>query len=57
MNYSKYHGLGNDYIVIRSEETDGILSEDQIRLICHRNHRLGSDGILLGPLPADDADL
>ena len=50
MRYSKYHALGNDYIVIRPAELEYELSKDVIRLICHRNYGIGSDGILLGPL-------
>ena len=49
MRYSKYHALGNAYIVIRPEEFGATLSPDVIRLICHRNFGVGSDGILVGP--------
>ena len=31
-------------------------STDQIRVICHRNFGIGSDGILWGPLPSAKAD-
>ncbi|MFZ5571530.1 MAG: diaminopimelate epimerase [Thermodesulfobacteriota bacterium] len=52
MIFHKYHGLGNDYILIDPAES-GIeaLTADQIRRICHRHYGVGSDGILLGPLP------
>jgi diaminopimelate epimerase len=53
MKYTKYHGLGNDYLVIRPNEIDGELAPEQIQLICHRNYGVGSDGILLGPLPSN----
>jgi diaminopimelate epimerase len=55
MKFYKYHGLGNDYIVI--DPADGIhqLTAAEIVRICHRNYGIGSDGILLGPLPADTA--
>lgn len=53
MKYEKYHGLGNDYLVIRPSDVDGELESEQIQLICHRNYGVGSDGILLGPLPSD----
>ena len=55
MKFEKYHALGNDYLVLPSEELKGDLTEEAIRLICHRNFGLGSDGILLGPLPSDKA--
>lgn len=56
--FSKFHGFGNDYIVIeRSDiaaETD--LSE-LARSICHRNTGAGSDGIaVLEPLNDGEAD-
>lgn len=55
MNYSKYHALGNDYLVL--DPKDGELpAEDAIIRICHRNFGLGSDGILYGPLETDKAD-
>ena len=52
--YAKYHALGNDYLVI---EPAGLPVPDPqlVRLICHRHFGAGSDGILLGPLPAADA--
>ena len=56
MKYTKYHALGNDYIVIRPEELRKRLSEDMVRLICHRNYGVGSDGILLGPLESQSCD-
>ena len=49
MKFYKYHGLGNDYIVIDPRETKLSLDEPTIRLICHRNFGIGSDGILYGP--------
>ena len=56
MKYSKYHALGNDYIVIRSEEFENEPAPDVVRLICHRNFGVGSDGILLGPLDSKFCD-
>jgi len=49
-HFHKYHALGNDYIVIDPQKTKVNLSEENIRLICHRNFGIGSDGILYGPL-------
>jgi diaminopimelate epimerase len=55
LEFSKYHALGNDYIVIDPKHLDSPLTTEQIRTICHRNFGVGSDGILLGPLPAQRA--
>ena len=56
MQFAKYHALGNDYIVLDPMDIPGNLTTTQIRVICHRNYGLGSDGILLGPLKTADAD-
>ena len=55
MKFYKYHALGNDYLVIDPSEFGGEMTEDKIRVICHRNFGVGSDGILWGPLPSDRA--
>lgn len=46
----KYHALGNDYLVVDPSELDISLSPASISAICDRNHGVGSDGILYGPL-------
>lgn len=53
--FIKYHALGNDYIVINPKGLPSALTTDQVKTICHRNFGVGSDGILLGPLPAANA--
>jgi len=55
MKFFKYHALGNDYLVIDPQDWPLPLTPLQIRAICHRNFGVGSDGILLGPLPSDQA--
>jgi diaminopimelate epimerase len=54
--FKKYHALGNDYLVLTPEDwgRGEAPTPEQIRKICHRNFGLGSDGILYGPLPAED---
>lgn len=54
--FYKYHGLGNDYLVICPAHPDDRLPGDRIRRICHRNYGMGADGILLGPLKTGKAD-
>jgi diaminopimelate epimerase len=55
MHFTKYHALGNDYIVLTPSDLSAELTTEQVRRICHRNYGVGSDGILLGPLPTDEA--
>ncbi len=55
MRFHKYHALGNDYIVLDPADFPDWGSQPttaQIRVVCHRNFGVGSDGILWGPLPA-----
>lgn len=55
MRFHKYHALGNDYIVIDPRDVPAwgaAPTVDQIRVVCHRNFGVGSDGILWGPLPS-----
>lgn len=56
MKFFKYHGLGNDYIVINPADLTHNLTDTAIRLICNRNYGIGSDGILLGPIKSEDSD-
>jgi diaminopimelate epimerase len=56
MKFFKYHGLGNDYLVLDPEDVGTRLDVSQIRVICHRNYGVGSDGILLGPLETSECD-
>lgn len=57
MRFFKYHALGNDYIVMNPADFPGWAAPtvEQIRVICHRNFGVGSDGILWGPLPTTKA--
>jgi diaminopimelate epimerase len=58
MRFHKYHALGNDYIVLDPADFPAWTAPDeaQIKVICHRNFGVGSDGILWGPLPSATAD-
>ena len=44
--FVKSHGLGNDYLVMEPDRLPFPLTPENIRLICHRNLGIGSDGIL-----------
>lgn len=56
MEFAKYHGLGNDYIVLDPARGASELSVDAVRRICERHFGLGSDGILWGPFPVVPVD-
>ena len=43
MKFSKYQGLGNDFIIVERPEIDGMSVSD----ICNRRTGVGADGILL----------
>ena len=47
MKYIRYHGLGNDYLVLREQDLDAPLTPDRVIGICHRHFGVGSDGIVL----------
>jgi diaminopimelate epimerase len=49
-DFYKYHGLGNDYLVINPAEFPFDPAAGAIRAVCDRHYGVGSDGILLGPL-------
>ena len=55
MEFHKYHGMGNDYIVLDPSKLSQAITMDEqnIRLLCHRSYGVGSDGILYGPFKED----
>ncbi|MBE6015863.1 MAG: diaminopimelate epimerase [Lachnospiraceae bacterium] len=49
----KYHGLGNDYLVLDPAKNNINLQARSIELLCQRNFGVGADGILYGPIMKD----
>lgn len=47
VQFSKWQGLGNNYIVLHVEELPWELTPERVRRLCDRNRGIGSDGILL----------
>lgn len=45
----KYHGLGNDYLVLDPNKNDIKLQQRNVEMLCRRNVGVGADGILYGP--------
>lgn len=58
VKFCKFHGFGNDYIVIEAKGMAGVTSvSDFAKRICHRNTGAGSDGIaVLERLDGAEAD-
>lgn len=56
MKFTKYHALGNDYIVVDNKDLKKEITQHQIKIICDRHYGMGSDGILYGPLNSQTSD-
>ncbi|GKY91321.1 hypothetical protein MPSEU_000104300 [Mayamaea pseudoterrestris] len=53
--FSKYHGLGNDFILIDNrQQSDPSLSPQQAAHMCHRNFGVGGDGVIFALKPPSD---
>ena len=46
MRLSKWHGLGNDYLLVERAELDVPLTPERVRKLCDYHFGVGSDGIL-----------
>lgn len=49
--FSKFHALGNDYVVLDPTRIAFEPTPRLVQALCDRHRGIGSDGILLGPLP------
>jgi len=56
MRFWKYHGLGNDFILIDGISSDVEIDEDRCRLLCDRNYGVGADGVIF-LLPGKKTDV
>ena len=46
MRFAKWHGLGNDYLLVEREEIGAPLEADLVRRLCDYHFGVGSDGVL-----------
>jgi len=47
IRFQKYQGTGNDFIILDGREELPPLSEEKIRLMCHRRFGIGADGLMI----------
>jgi diaminopimelate epimerase len=46
MRFSKWHGLGNDYLLVQRVDLDEPLTSEHVRRLCDYHFGIGSDGVL-----------
>jgi diaminopimelate epimerase len=55
IEFTKYHGLGNDFILIDNRaDTQPIITSEQAVQLCDRHFGIGADGVIFA-LPGEDA--
>ena len=47
INFHKYQGTGNDFILLDNRKNEFMLSNDQVRRLCDRRFGVGADGLML----------
>jgi diaminopimelate epimerase len=47
LQFYKYHGTGNDFILIDNRQNEVRLTKEQINFLCHRRFGIGADGLML----------
>jgi diaminopimelate epimerase len=57
LRFVKYHGLGNDFILVDGISAPADLSADDVIRLCDRHFGIGADGVILVlPSPSGQAD-
>jgi diaminopimelate epimerase len=47
LRFAKYHGTGNDFILVDNRNGAVTLSEEHVASLCHRHFGIGADGLIL----------
>jgi diaminopimelate epimerase len=47
IEFYKYHGAGNDFIILDNRKLDLKLSVEQLAHLCHRRFGIGADGLMM----------
>ena len=56
MRFEKWHGIGNDFVMVADPHDKVSLDPEQVKAICDRRFGVGADGVIRVAF-ADDADL
>ena len=56
VEFYKYHGAGNDFILIDNRSNTLTLTTETIAQWCHRNYGVGADGLMLLEAPKVEGD-
>ena len=55
VKFSKYHGAGNDFVMINAKKSAISLADDEVKNICDRRTGVGADGLIM-ILPSEKYD-
>lgn len=55
IKFSKFHGAGNDFVMINAKDMPFVASDKEIFEICHRRTGIGADGLIV-ILPSEKYD-
>lgn len=55
IKFSKYHGAGNDFVMIDAIKSPVSLSDDEVKALCDRRTGIGADGLIM-ILPSEKHD-
>ena len=55
LKFSKYHGAGNDFVMIDAIKSPVVLTDGQVKAICDRRTGVGADGLIM-LMPSDKYD-
>ena len=47
IHFCKYHGAGNDFVLIDNRNNNISLSDEEVSLLCHRRLGIGADGLMI----------
>ena len=57
MRFSKYQGIGNDFVMIADPADQIVLDPETVRQLCDRRFGIGGDGVIRVAPGGDDSDL